>query len=72
MVHVLVQSWFSLVWPHVVWFSIGSALVFSCGSGWCDLSVSSSAMVQLRSIWLHIDRLWRRFGSVVVQQLLVA
>ena len=46
----------------------GSALVqlvCSCGSGWCDLSVGSSAMVQLWIIWWHLDRLMRSFGSVV-------
>ena len=48
-------------------------LLCSCGSGWCDLSVSGSGMVQLWIIiWLHLDRLWCSFGSVVVQQLLVA
>ena len=36
------------------WFS---SCVFSCGSGWYELSVRSSAMVQLSNIWLHIDRI---------------
>ena len=72
MVHVLVQSWFSWVWHHVVWFNIGSARVFSCGSGWSELSVRSSAMAQLSNLWLHIDRTSRKFGSVVVHKLMVA
>ena len=55
-----VQLVVAQVYMVQLWFRVGvTSMWFRCVSA-------------LWSIWLHLDRLWRSFGSVVVQQLLVA